>query len=808
MYGQDDFELGTKVGLPKEHVVGLDGKFLPNTGFFSGRFAMEKDENGKPTLAVDVIKDLTERGLFFDKKNYEHTYPHCWRCKTPLIYYARDSWYIRMEDLRDELVKENEGINWEPSHIKEGRFGEWLRGIKDWAISRERYWGTPLPIWISEDGERLVVDSIETLRKYSKTPITKIIFVRHGQSEANVSGISSSDENLYPLTELGKNQVKETAKTLSGQNIDVVISSPIIRAKQTAEAYTELTQKEIIFDERLGEIKSGKWEGKTQHDESVKEERDNYKALPVEERYATKRGETGESWADLEKRVKDFLDEVLVKYAGKTILCFSHQGTNEIALKIIKKLSNEEAVENLFHSIDNAEIFYTYVDSRTQKEIDLHRPFIDGVVLEKDGKTFTRIKEVMDVWFDSGAMPFAQDHYPFEGKELLYPADFISEAIDQTRGWFYTLHAVGVLMGRGKAYKNVICLGHLLDAKGKKMSKSIGNIVNPWEMMDKYGVDTLRLWMYSVNQPGDSKNFDEKTVAEIKGKVFTLLYNVLAFYELYRDRSVEVGTHKTENVLDSWILQRLNELKATMTESLDSYKILEPVRAMRDFIDDLSTWYLRRSRDRIKGGDKGAKATLYVVLMNVAKLIAPFAPFTAEDLWQKLKIEGDEESVHLAKWSEGGEVVQEFLDAMTFARNFVTMGLEQRQKAGIKVRQPLKKLVIKHNTPTLSYWKELAQIIGDEVNVKEVLIENISEGDVSVALDTEITPELKREGDFREFLRNVQGLRKDANLSPSDMVNLSVPESMKDVIAGFEDELKKTAGIKEIKFEGEKLAIG
>jgi isoleucyl-tRNA synthetase len=179
MYGQDDFELGTKVGLPKEHVVGLDGKFLPNTGFFSSRFAMEKDETGKPTLAIDVIKDLQERGLFFDKKNYEHTYPHCWRCKTPLIYYARDSWFIAVESLRDELVKENEKINWEPSHIKEGRFGEWLKGIRDWAISRERYWGTPLPVWMSEDGDRIVVDSIETLRKYSKNRITKMLFIRY-----------------------------------------------------------------------------------------------------------------------------------------------------------------------------------------------------------------------------------------------------------------------------------------------------------------------------------------------------------------------------------------------------------------------------------------------------------------------------------------------------------------------------------------------------------------------------------------------------------------------------------------------------
>jgi isoleucyl-tRNA synthetase len=271
MYGADDFELGTKVGLPKFHTLNEEGKFIPGTDFLEGRFV--KDE----AVAVDIIKDLAHRGLLFKKEKYEHSYPHCWRCKTPLIYYARDSWYIRMSDpkIKQQMIEENKHINWEPSHIRDGRFGEWLDGIKDWAISRERYWGTPLPVWQSEDGERIVVDSVETLKRYSK-------------------------EGKIPTNEKG--------------------------------------------------------------------------------------------------------------------------------------------------------------------ELDLHRPYIDDIVLEKDGKEFHRVKEVMDVWFDSGSMPFAQDHYPFEHKDdLQYPADFISEAIDQTRGWFYTLHAVGVLMGKGRAYNNVICLGHLLD---------------------------------------------------------------------------------------------------------------------------------------------------------------------------------------------------------------------------------------------------------------------------------------------------------------------------------------------------------
>ncbi len=804
MYGADDFDLANNVGLSKIHTVGLDGKFLPGVEFLAGRFVMEKDESGKPTVAVDIIKDLTMRGLFFAKKNYEHNYPHCWRCKTPLIYYARDSWYIAMSKLRNELIAENEKINWEPSHIKEGRFGEWLREVKDWAISRERYWGTPMPIWETEDKkDRLIVGSIEELKKYSKTPITKIILVRHGQAENNVLFMSSAAHDKHPLTELGYAQAQTTAENLMKENIDVVFSSPVLRAKQTAEAYTKKSGMEMIIDERLSEIFSGSWEEKSQNDPSIKMSRDVYKALPVEDRYLTKRGETGESWEDLQNRVQDFLDEMLEKYAGKTVLCFAHQGTDEIALKILKNLSNEDAAETIFHDITNGEIMPIYVDSRTNREIDLHRPFIDGIILEKDGKSYNRVKEVLDVWFDSGAMPFAAEHYPFENKEYVngpgYPADFISEAVDQTRGWFYTLLAVGVLMGKGTAYKNCICLGHILDDKGKKMSKSIGNIVNPWEMMDKYGVDTLRLWMYSVNQPGDSKNFDEKTVAELHGKVFTLISNCYKFYELYSDDLKEESNLKdSKNVLDKWILARLNQLIKEGTESLDNFKLFEPARALRDFVGDLSTWYIRRSRDRFKGEDEEDKqfalATTKHVFIELAKFMAPMTPFFAEDLYQK--VGGEKESVHLDNWPVNEMVDEEVLSSMKITRDIVTSGLEARQKQNIKVRQPLASLVINQKLN-----QEFLELIKDEINVKDIKFGE------EIILDTNITPELQREGDFREFLRSVQGMRKDNDLLPNDLVTLVVPESSKDIISGFEEELKKVAGIKEIKFEGSELKI-
>ena len=807
MYGQDDFELGTKVGLPKEHVVGLDGKFLPDTGFFSGRFAMEKDENGKPTLAVDVIKDLTARGLFFDKKNYEHTYPHCWRCKTPLIYYARDSWYIRMTELRDELVKENQDINWEPSHIRDGRFGEWLKDIKDWAISRERYWGTPMPVWVADDGEKLVVDSIETLKKYTKKSGNKYFVMRHGEGEHNISGIARTrvDDDTH-LTDNGRVKATSSAKDLKDRDITAIYVSPLIRTRETAEIVADiigLPKDKIVIDERIKEIDAGVWNGKPFSFTSYFNTIDSYET-PIE---------GGESPMDVKRRVGDFLNEINSKHKDENILIVSHGIFFEVVDSIVDGLDKEKSLEKLLEVLGKyppgtyREFDFIPIPHNEYYELDLHRPFIDDVVLEKDGKTFIRVKEVLDVWFDSGAMPFAQHHYPFENKEYVdgdgYPADFISEAVDQTRGWFYTLHAVGILMGKGKAYKNCICLGHILDSKGKKMSKSIGNIVNPWEMMDKYGVDTLRLWMYSVNQPGDSKNFDEKTVAEIHGKIFTLISNCHKFYETYvGEMKAGFDPTKSPNVLDQWILSKLAELVKEGTEKFDSYKVFEPARALRDFVSELSTWYIRRSRDRFKGDDESDKqfalATTKHVFTELAKYMAPMTPFFAEDLYKKAG--GEKESVHLESWPVIGKINQEVLAAMLHAKNFVTMGLEQRQKAGIKVRQPLSKLAIKHNAPPIPLWNEISQIIADEVNVKEVTLENLGQDQPPVLLDANITDDLKREGDFREFLRGVQGLRKDNDLSPNDLVTLAVPESSRETILGFEAELKKVAGIREIVF--------
>lgn len=799
MYGADDFDLGTKYQLPKIHMVGVDGRFVVGTEQFQGRFVKDED------VAIDIIKDLAARAQLLKKEKYEHSYPHCWRCKTPLIYYARDSWYIGMSKLSSELVEQNETINWEPSHIKEGRFGEWLRGIKDWAISRERYWGTPLPIWVAEDKQRIVVDSVSTMKSLMKKSGNTYFVMRHGQTQHNVLGLwNYGNQDGDPLTEIGQSQVVESAEQLKAVGIDLIIASPFLRTLETAGTIARelgLSDEQIITDSSLAEWRVGKeFDGKPLNDfftiRNASADRYGFKA------------HDGESYIDVLKRAGAFMYNIEKEYQGKNILIITHGAVSRSIELLATGISHANlfATTRDYKNFDNAEvrqIDFAPLPHNDNFELDLHRPYIDEVVLVQDGKEYKRTKEVLDVWFDSGAMPFAQNHYPFENKDYVesvgHSADFISEAIDQTRGWFYTLHAIGVLMGMGNAYKNVICLGHLLDEKGKKMSKSVGNIVDPWDQIAKYGVDTIRLWMYSVNQPGDSKNYDEKTVVELQRQVFGLYFNIVSLYELYRDKNIETESLKnSENVLDAWILSRLNQFIALTTESMDAYKTFEPIRALRVFMDDLSTWYVRRSRDRIKNGSTEAKQTLYVVLKTIAQILAPFAPFAAEEVWQTLKTDNssDTESVHLSNWPEALAVDEYVLSSMEQVRTLCTLGNALRKKISIPVRQPLLALQVQHLVLDEAY----TQLVMDELNVKAVVQDASLQTDVS--FDLTMTDELKEEGIVRELLRIIQDKRKIEGLQPEDRIALTIgtTDQGQIIIERFAVELAKTVGADSIVF--------
>jgi isoleucyl-tRNA synthetase len=521
-FGEDDFRLAQENGLTIHNPVRPDGTFDERTGPFAGLHVREADPK--------IVEALRESGRLYRAGEYEHAYPHCWRCGTPLIYYAKTNWYARTTQVKKELLAANESITWYPEHIKHGRFGKWLENNVDWALSRERYWGTPLPIWRAEDGETICIGSRDELR-------------------------------------------------------------------------------------------------------------------------------------DLGAEVPD----------------------------------------------------------------DLHRPFIDEVTFERDGKTFRRVPDLIDVWWDSGCMPFAQWHAPFENREVFeerFPANYICEALDQTRGWFYSLLAVSTLLYGRTSYETCLCLGLILDPEGQKMSKSRGNVVVPWDVVDAHGADAFRWYYFTSKQPWDGYRFSLETVGESVRQFLKPLWNTYAFFVLYANVNEPSGRGELTD-LDRWILSRLAGTVERVIERMEDYDTTFAGRAIAELVDDLSNWYVRRSRRRFWDGDPAAFETLQTCLVTIAKLLAPLTPFVADEIYEN--IDGSEPSVHLCDFPEAGERDEELEWQMRVARDAVELGRAARAQARVKVRQPLREAVVVAADRERAAIERFEALVLGELNVKS--LRYVSEAD-------------------------------------------------------------------------------
>ncbi len=597
-FGEDDNRVGQKYELPFLQLVDSKGEMTKETPW-AGVFCKDADK--------EILVDLENRGLLFNAPKFEHSYPHCWRCDTPLIYYARESWFIKMTAVKDKLIKNNNKVNWIPESIGKGRFGEWLNNVQDWGLSRDRYWGTPLNVWECKCGKRHAIGSIAELKEMS---------------------------------------------------------------------------------------------------------------------------------------------------------------------------------------------------SNCPDEIELHRPYIDAVTIKCPdcGEEMHRVKEVIDCWFDSGAMPFAQWHYPFENKEIFeenFPADFISEAVDQTRGWFYSLLAISTLIFDEAPYKNVIVLGHVQDENGQKMSKSKGNAVDPFEALETHGADAIRWYFYENSAPWLPNRFHAGAVTEGQRKFMGTLWNTYAFFVLYANidnfdaTKYEIEYDKLA-VIDKWLLSKLNTIVKTVDENLANYKITETARALDDFVDELSNWYVRRSRNRFWLKDMpqdkiNAYMTLYTTLVTLCKISAPMIPFMSEDIYQNLVRSIDKEapeSIHLCDFPTYDETLinKELEEKMEEVLNIVVLGRACRNSANIKNRQPIGTMYVKVDSVLDEFYTE---IIKDELNIKEIEFTD----DVSAFTDYSFKPQLKTLGrrfgknlnEVREILSAINGAKAMAELKETGKLVINVAGNPEDL---------------------------
>ncbi len=805
-FGEEDMKLGEEKRLPFIQHVTRDGKFKPEVTDFAGLPVKPKEDHQATDILI--IKHLAKNNLLFDKKKIVHSYPHCWRCDTPLLNYAASSWFVKVTEMKERLLAENQKVNWIPEHIKAGRFGKWLEGARDWAVSRQRFWGAPLPVWRCEKCKQVkIIGSLEELKQNIKTSGNQYFVMRHGEAENNVKNVASSDINdKYSLTELGKKQVKESAVELKSKKITKIFASPFTRTRQSAEIVSQelgLSTEQIIFDDQLKEFNFGNFSGRPFAD-----------YLNFEEKNMLAYGDPiagGESYLEAKRRFGNFIYGLETKFSNESILIVTHGIGPEVLAAIVvgaDQADSKRIIDNFNSPFACPQLLdFTPLPHNADYELDFHRPFIDEIKLNCSCKgEMTRIEDVFDVWFESGSMPYGQVGYHGAGDKPPFPAQFIAEGIDQTRGWFYSLLVLGVGLFEQSPYENVIVNGLILAEDGQKMSKRLNNYPDLNLTINKYGADAIRFYLLSSpTVRAEDFDFSERGLGEAMRRVIMRLKNVLAFYQLYATpEAISTLTKESDNALDLWITARLAELNQAVSHALDTYELDRLGQPIDSFVDDLSTWYLRRSRDRLKTESQ----TLRRVLIDLAKIIAPVMPFVAEEIYQVLRAPEDLISVHLESWPTINEAKEarsgKLLEEMKEVRRISSLALEARAKSNLKVRQPLATLFVRQFSQPLS--PELIEIIKDEVNVKAVVEK--SDLATEVDLDLKLTPELIAEGERRDLIRQIQDLRKQAGLNPGASAVLLVHNSheKREMIEREATIFKKLTNLREIKFSDDSHA--